>query len=650
MLIPFGASIPTLSFVPAPDIFSGMVTIEQTLATPAGAHVTRNRSGWHFFLFVAVLLPLGFPVTTQQTPSKRASESGHDDACPPLQDSKAQSEPVAQSRVTMPQKVNPIPPKFADVTSALGLNFQYIASHTSRKYLLETMGSGVALFDYDNDGRLDIFFVNGAPLADPTPRGTIPQKTGPKYWNRLYHQKQDGTFEDVTEKAGLQGVGYGMGVAVGDYDNDGNEDLYVTAYGGNKLYHNNGDGTFTDVTEKAGVGGGGWSTSAAWVDLDGDGLLDLVVLRYVQWDFNDIWCGERKEGYRSYCNPDAFHPTTPLVYHNDGKGHFTEVSHKIGLAQPGKGLGIALADYDRDGRIDIFVANDSMAEFLYHNKGDGTFEDVALMSGVAVDGEGHTYAGMGVDFADYNNDGFPDLVITDLANQMYAVYRNNGDGTFTYDSYPSGIGRMTMMHSGWGVRFLDYDNDGWKDLLIAQGHDLDTIELTFPNLRYREPMLLARNTGQGFVDVSADAGSVFHEAWVGRGMAIGDIDNDGRLDAVVTTNDGPVYVLHNATPTQNHWLTLRLVGHKSNRDAIGAELKIVTAKGSQFATVTTASSYLSSSDKRVHFGLGPETVVELIEIHWPSGIRQTLKNVRGDQILQVDEPSEGVAGKETRKE
>jgi hypothetical protein len=532
-----------------------------------------------------------------------------------------------------------ISPKFIDTTSALGISFRNTASHTSRKYLLETMAPGVALFDYDNDGRLDIFVVNGAPLTDPTPKGAIPQKTGPKYWNRLYHQKQDGTFEDVTEKAGLQGVGYGMGVAVGDYDNDGYEDLYVTAYGGNKLYRNNGAGTFTDVTDKAGVGGSGWSTSAAWVDLDGDGLLDLVVLRYLKWDFDDIWCGEHKEGYRAYCHPDYFKPIAPLVYHNDGNGHFTEVSEKIGMAKPGKGLGIAIADYDRDGHIDLFVANDSMSEFLYHNKGDGTFEEVALVSGVAVDGEGHTFAGMGVDFADYNNDGLPDLVITDLASQMYALYRNNGDGTFTYESYPSGIGRMTMTHSGWGVRFLDYNNDGWKDLLIAQGHDLDTIELTFPNLRYREPMLLARNTGQSFEDVSAEAGRVFREAWVGRGLAIGDIDNDGRLDAVVTTNDGPLYVLHNATSTPNHWLILKLVGHRSNRDAIGAEVRVATGRITQVATVTTASSYLSSSDKRVHFGLGTETAAATIEIRWPSGIRQTLKNVRADQILQVDEPS-----------
>src|SRR5260370_5394685 len=560
----------------------------------------------------------------------------------------AQTEPASGAKSnnisTSPQPAS-ASARFIDITTRSHLTFVGQASHTSKKYLLETMGSGVALFDYDNDGLLDIFFVNGAPLTDPTPKGTIPQKTAPKYWNRLFHQKKDGTFEDVTEKAGLQGFGYGMGVAAGDFDNDGYEDLYVTAYGGNRLYHNNGDGTFSDVTDKEGVGGSGWSTSEAWVDLDGNGLLDLVVLRYLQWDFDDTWCGERREGYRAYCHPDRYRAISPLVYHNDGNGHFTEISHKAGLAEPGKGLGIALADYDRDGHLDIFVANDSMPEFLYHNKADGTFEEVALSSGVAVDGEGHTYAGMGVDFADYNNDGLPHLVVTDLASQMYALYRNNGDGTFNYESYPSGIGLMTMKHSGWGARFLDFDNDGWKDLLITQGHDLDTIQLTFPDLRYKEPMLLARDTGKGVVDISSQAGDVFQKAFVGRGLAIGDFDNDGRLDAVVTSNDGALYVLHNSTQTQNHWLTLLLVGHRSNQDAIGAEVKLVTAKGIQMATVTTAGSYLSSSDKRVHFGLGPETVAGTIEIHWPSGIRQTIKNVSPDQILKVDEPSARPVGR-----
>jgi hypothetical protein len=527
---------------------------------------------------------------------------------------------------------------FVDITQRTGINFQYRSSHTSRKYLPETMGAGVALFDYDNDGHLDIFLVNGTPLADPTPKGTIPRKTGPQDWDRLYHQKSDGTFEDVTEKAGLQGTGYGMGVAVGDYDNDGFEDLYVTAYGGNKLYHNNGNGSFTDRTDKAGVGGGGWSTGAAWVDLDADGFLDLIVLRYLEWDFDDTWCGEHKEGYRAYCHPDFFKPIAPLVYHNNHDGTFTEVSHKIGLDKPGKGLGLAIADYDRDGHIDLFVANDSMAEFLYHNKGDGTFEELGLVSEVAVDIDGRTFAGMGVDFGDYNNDGWPDLVVTDLANQRYALYQNNGDGSFTYASLTSGIAQMTLAHSGWGIHFFDYDNDGWKDLLIAQGHDLDTIELNYPNLRYREPLLLARNSGHGFADLSGQSGSVFKQAWVSRGMAIGDLDNDGRLDAVVTTNDGPVHILHNETSTRNHWLLLNLVGHKSNRDAIGAEITLVSTSGSQYATVSTTGSYLSASDKRVHFGLGEDKIAQRIEIRWPSGTKQTLKDVSVDQILRIDEP------------
>jgi hypothetical protein len=535
------------------------------------------------------------------------------------------------------------PGKFVEITDQSGVNFRYISSRGTRKYNLETMGPGVALFDYDNDGRLDIFVVNGAPLGDPTPKGTIPQKTGPEYWNRLYHQKADGKFEDVTEKAGLQGVGYGMGVATGDYDNDGYEDLFVTAYGGNKLYHNNGDGTFTDVTEKAGVGGSGWSTGATWVDLDQDGLLDLVVVRYMVWDFTDAWCGEHREAARAYCHPDVFPAITPLVYHNDGNGHFTEVSEKIGLSKPGKSLGIAIADYDRDGHIDVFVANDSMVEFLYHNKGDGTFEEVGLLSGVAVDGNGRTYAGMGVDFEDYNNDGYPDLIVTDLANQNYALYENNGDGTFNYASLSAGISQATLTHSGWGVEFMDCDNDGWKDLFFAQGHDMDNIEVSFPTLRYKEPPLLLRNTGHGFVEVSAQSGAVFQEKWVGRGLAVGDIDNDGRLDVVVATNDGPLHILHNETEPKQHWISLELVGHKSNRDGIGALIKVTTAGGNQWKTVTTSGSYISAVDKRAHFGLGQNEKVLRVEIRWPSGIVQTLQNVAADQFVKIDEASAPVA-------
>src|SRR6202167_877834 len=531
-----------------------------------------------------------------------------------------------------------IPGNFVDITERAGVHFLHQAPHTSRKYLIETMGSGVALFDCDNDGRLDLYLVNGAPFPDPTPKGFIPQKTGPEYWNRMYRQKSDGTFEDITEKSGLQGVGYDMGVAVADYDNDGYEDVFVTGYGGNHLYHNNGHCNFTDVTEQAGVGGSGWSSSAAWVDLDNDGLLDLVVDRYVQWDWDDMWCGEHREGFRGYCHPDVFDAIPMLVYHNDGNGHFTEVSHKLGLDKPAKALGIAIADYDRDGRIDLFVANDSYPEFLFHQKPDGTFEEVGIPSGAAVDAGGDPFAGMGVDFADYDNDGWPDLGVTDLSGQRYAIYRNRHDGTFDYVSDSTGIGAMTQPYSGWGMRFLDYDNDGWKDLLIAQGHDTDNIDKLRTNIHYRQPMLLARNTGKGFVDISSISGEVFKEGWVGRGMAIGDLDNDGRVDAVVSTNGGLAHILHNETATGNHWLSLRLTGHKSNRDGIGAVVKLTTACGSQWATVTTSSSYLSASDPRVHFGLGKVDADVAIEIHWPSGIVQTLTHLRVDQEVQVDEP------------
>ncbi len=551
----------------------------------------------------------------------------------------------AQNGVITHQPTAAPPGKFVDVTVASGVHFQGQAYHTAKKYLIETMGSGVALFDYDNDGRLDIFFANGAPLTDPTAPGTIPQKSGPKDWNRLYHQKSDGTFEDVTEKAGLAGAGYDMGVAVGDYDNDGYEDLYVTGYGGNHLYHNNGGGKFTDVTAASGTAGSGWSTSAAWVDLDNDGRLDLVVLRYLKWDFSDLYCGEHRDGYRAYCHPDLFQPIVPLVYHNDGNGHFTEVAAKIGLDKPGKGLGIAIADYDRDGHTDIFVANDSMQEFLYHNKGNGMFEEVGLLAGVAVDGDGRTYAGMGIDFSDYNNDGLPDLIITDLANQRYAIYLNNGDSTFTYSSYLNGVAAATLLHSGWGVNFLDYDNDGWKDLIIAQGHDIDNVQLSYPQLRYKEPMLLLHNDGKHLVDVSSASGDIFEQAWVGRGLAAGDIWNDGLVDVVVTTNDGPAYIVRNETPNSNHWLGIKLVGHKSNRDGIGAEIKLTTSKGMQFVTVSTAASYLSANDQRAHFGLGSDAAAQSIEIHWPSGIVQTLKNISGDRVLVVDEPSVSGAAK-----
>jgi hypothetical protein len=552
-----------------------------------------------------------------------------------FQQASAQTQPSSASA-----SVTAIPGRFVDVTAKLGIHFQQRASKTSKKYLLETMGSGVAVFDYDNDGRLDIFFANGARIDDPMPKGSIPQKDGPSYSNRLYHQRPDGTFEDVTEKAGLAGSGYSTGVAVGDYDNDGFDDLFVAGYGHSTLYHNNGDGTFTDVTATAGVAGSGWATSAAWVDYDNDGRLDLVVARYMVWDFDDIYCGHREEGFRSYCHPDLFKPESVLLYHNDGNGKFTEVSHKAGIDKPGKGLGLAIADFDHDGWMDIFLANDSIPEFLFHNKGDGTFEEVGLPSGAALDGGGATFAGMGVDFEDYNNDGWPDVVITDLANQKYALYANAGDGSFDYTTLTTGLGAISLLHSGWGIRFLDYDNDGWKDLFIVQSHVMDTIEVNEPHLRYLEsPLLLWNDHGKRFADVSAESGEVFQQKWAARGMAVGDLDNDGRVDVVVNSLDGPAWVLHNETPEQNHWIILKLVGVKSNRDGIGAQVKLSTAAGSQYATVTTTGSYQSSSDKRLHFGLGKETSVSRVEIRWPSGTSQVLSDLKADQILTVTESS-----------
>jgi enediyne biosynthesis protein E4 len=544
---------------------------------------------------------------------------------------------LAQTKANSPSL-----PVFEDVTKKVGINFKHEASPTSQKYLIESMGPGVALLDYDNDGRLDIFVVNGALITDPMAPGTSPDKKDPRYWNRLYHQKPDGTFEDATLKSGLAGSEYAMGVAVGDYDNDGFEDLYVTGYPRNRLYHNNGNGIFTEISDAAGVAGSGWSVSAAFVDYNNDGRLDLFVTRYLDWSFDkNIFCGEHRPGYRAYCHPDSFPPATNLLFRNDGNGKFTDVSKQSGIAVAGgKSLGVALNDYDGDGRVDIFVANDSVREFLLHNKGDGTFEEVGVQSGAAVDEDGHVFAGMGVDFADYDNDCKPDIVISDLANQMYPLYHNEGDGTFSYSTNSSGLGRMTMLNSGWGLRFFDYDNDGWKDLLVGQGHVLDTIELTQPNLQYRQTMLLARNTGKGFAEVTAQSGEPFRERWSSRGLATGDIDNDGNIDVVVATNNGALYVLRNQGSSANRWITLSLVGTKSNHDAIGAQVRLVSSSGhQQCAVVTATSSYASASDKRVHFGLGPDEVARSIEIRWPSGVLQNLTNVKGGQSLVLTEPS-----------
>jgi enediyne biosynthesis protein E4 len=532
-------------------------------------------------------------------------------------------------------------PQFEDVTARAKIGFRNQASHTSRKYLPETMGGGVALFDYNHDGLLDIFFVNGAGISDPTAPGQSPSKADPRYWNRLYRNNGDGTFTDVTEQAGLKGEGYGMGVAVGDYDNDGYPDLYVTSVGQNTLYHNNGNGTFTDVTAHSGTAGSGWSAGAMFIDYDRDGLLDLFVSRYLTWDFSkDIFCGLAKPGGRAYCHPDQFPQITHLLFHNDGHGHFRDVSKQSGISDsPGKGLGVAMNDYDHDGWPDILVANDSAPEQLFHNLKNGKFEEVAVKLGAAFDEDGNTFAGMGVDFADYDNDGWPDIFINDLAKQKYALFHNNKGASFDYVSGPLGMAASSIGHSGWGAKFIDYDNDGFKDLFIGQGHVMDNIDMTQPDVHYLEPPMLLRKVSGKFIDVSSQSGPPFRQPWAARGVAFGDYNNDGFIDAVMNCNDQLAVLLKNGGGA-NHWLVVDTIGTRSNRDGIGAQIHIISNDGrEQYAIVTTASSYLSASDKRVYFGLGSSTTIKLLEIQWPSGAVQKCSNVQADKLFVAREPA-----------
>jgi enediyne biosynthesis protein E4 len=521
------------------------------------------------------------------------------------------------------------PPGF-EVRLPRGLDFTLLNSPTPQKYLIETMPGGVALLDYNNDGRLDIFLVNGGRLTSPMQTPENFDRHDPRYWNRLFRQNQDGSFTDVTEQAGLANAGdgnYGMGVAVGDYDNDGFPDLYVTGYGKNILYHNNGDGTFTDVTAKAGVAGGGWSVSAGFFDYDNDGKLDLFVTRYMEWDTKHSKdCGGN---YHTYCPPEAFPATTNILYHNNGDGTFTDVSERSGIAaKKGRALGVAFADYDDDGFTDVFVANDGMQQYLFHNNGNGTFTEQGLEAGAALSQDGRRLSGMGVVFQDYDNDGRPDIIVTELPREIYGVYHNDGNGSFSYRSLETGLGSLSSGSSGWGVGLEDFDNDGWKDLFVAQGHVLDNVESIDPSLHYLELPLVAMNHNGRFERV--DSGSATPVA--GRGAAFGDLNNDGWQDVVMTDLGSHPEVFLNRGG-KFHWLVISLRGTRSNRDGFGARVQV----NGQTRFATSAGSYLSANDKRLHFGLGTAEQAN-VEIIWPSGIHQTVHDVPADQFLEIREP------------
>lgn len=539
--------------------------------------------------------------------------------------------------------------QFTDITVPSGVTFRHDGSKTERKFLPETMGGGVALLDYDNDGRLDLFFTNGARVDDRTTAARPPAKREARFWNRLYRNLGRGRFADVTERAGLAGRRYDFGVAVGDYDNDGDPDLYVTGFGGNTLYRNNGDGSFADLSRAAGVVADGWSSSAAFVDYNHDGHLDLFVGRYLTWSWEDnIFCADSSGVLRAYCHPRHFAGATNLLFRNNGDGTFQDVSIESGVAaEPGKALGVGFNDYDRDGWIDIFIANDSMRQFLYRNLGGRRFEEVALDAGVAYDEDGRSFAGMGVDFDDYDNDSWPDVIVTTLSLERYALFRNGGDGRFAYVTHSSGMGSATYLRSGWGTRLVDYDNDGDKDLFVAQGHVLDTVSTVRNGLDYLQPPLMLRNDSGRFSDVSGTLGSAFTRPVSGRGAAVGDLDGDGDVDVVVANLDGPPSLLRNDTANGHGWLIVSLRGTVSNRDGIGAIVSIVDDTGRRQTRVcSAASSYQSASDRRLHFGLGEARRVRRLEVRWPSGIVQTLDDLTASRQLEIAEPSADARSRE----
>jgi hypothetical protein len=523
---------------------------------------------------------------------------------------------------------------FRDVTQQAGIRFVQNNGAFGKKFLPETLGSGVAFIDYDNDGWPDIFLVNGMDWPGHTQKHSTP---------KLYHNNHDGTFTDVTHKAGLDVEVYGMGVAVGDYDNDGYDDLFVTTLGQSRLFHNNGNGTFIDVTQKTGLAGPHeLSTSAAWIDYDKDGRLDLVVGNYVQWSAeNDLYCtldGKSK----SYCTPESYKGTAARLWHNRGDGTFEDVTQKAGLGEPtSKTMGIALLDYDNDGWPDLLFSNDTQPNKLYHNNGNGTFTEKGVIAGVAFSEDGVARAGMGVDAADYDHSGYASVLITNFSNQRISLYHNEGKGLFVDEAPQSEIGRASLLTLGFGCFFFDYDLDGWPDVLVANGHIDPDIQRVQANVKYAMPPHLFRNLGKGkFEEVTQSMGQTFATPRVGRGAAYADFNNDGRLDLLLSTNGGPAYLFRNEAPSggaANRSLRLKLAGVKSNRDGIGTVVRVTSGGDTQTEMLRSGSSYLSSSELVLTFGLAQHEKADAIEIHWPSGQVDRLSNVAAGQTITVTE-------------